>query len=42
MFSLILLVARIERSPNFYSDIITDQFNDSPEQISDMKTATTA
>ena len=42
MFSLVFLAARIERSPNFYSDIITEESNDSPEQISDSRTATTA
>ena len=41
MFSLILLVARIETSPNFYFDIITEESNDSPEQILDIRTATT-
>jgi len=42
MFSLILLVARIERSPNFYSEIITEESNDSLEQISDIRTAATS
>jgi len=42
MFSLILLAARIERSPNFYSEIITEESNDSLEQISDIRTATTS
>lgn len=42
MFSLILLAARIERSPNFYSDIITEESNGSTEQISDIRTATTS
>ena len=40
MFSLILLAARIEKSPDFYSDIITVESNDSLEQISDIRTAT--